>query len=197
MITLYDKGQHLPLVWTRLIPATMEGQALFNVQNAMFAAGMAWAMGVKIEGIRHELRTFGHHLLPGPGRLNVYEEHPFKVIVDYGHNPHAIRAMCDLVQRLDVPGRRLAVLTIPGDRLRRGRRRVARISAPHFDHFVLRRDDNLRRRGPDEIPPAPQGPVGPACPRSGWPSSPTSRRPLSLRCGWRGRATCSSSSPRS
>lgn len=152
MITLYDKGQHLPLVWTHLIPATMEGRALFNVQNAMFAAGMAWAMGVKIEGIRHGLRTFDTTFFQAPGRLNVYEEHPFKVIVDYGHNPHAIRAMCDLVQRLDVPGRRLVVLTIPGDRRDEDALEVARIAAPHFDHFVLRRDDNLRRRGPDEIP---------------------------------------------
>lgn len=152
MITLYDKGQHLPLVWTHLIPATMEGRALFNVQNAMFAAGMAWAMGVKIEGIRHGLRTFDTTFFQAPGRLNVYEEHPFKVIVDYGHNPHAIKAMCDLVQRLEVPGRRLVVLTIPGDRRDEDALEVARIAAPHFDHFVLRRDDNLRRRGPDEIP---------------------------------------------
>ncbi len=46
MITLYDRGAHLPLLWTHLVPATLEGKALHNVQNAMFAAGMAWAMGV-------------------------------------------------------------------------------------------------------------------------------------------------------
>ncbi|MFO0000345.1 MAG: Mur ligase family protein, partial [bacterium] len=43
MITLYDKGNHIPLLWTHLIPATLEGRALHNVQNAMFAAGMAYA----------------------------------------------------------------------------------------------------------------------------------------------------------
>ncbi|MGH8079157.1 MAG: cyanophycin synthetase, partial [Lysobacter sp.] len=31
MITLYDKGSHIPLLWTHLIPATMEGRALHNV----------------------------------------------------------------------------------------------------------------------------------------------------------------------
>jgi cyanophycin synthetase len=152
MITLYDKSQHLPLLWSHLIPATMEGRALFNVQNAMFAAAMAYAMGLKIDGIRHGLRTFDTTFFQAPGRLNVYEEHPFKVIVDYGHNPPAVRAMCDLVQRLDVPGRRLVVLTIPGDRRDEDALEVARAAAPHFDHFILRRDDNLRRRGPDEIP---------------------------------------------
>jgi hypothetical protein len=38
MITLYDKGSHIPLLWTHLIPATLEGKAMHNVQNAMFAA---------------------------------------------------------------------------------------------------------------------------------------------------------------
>ena len=27
MITLYDKGRHIPLLWTHLIPATLEGRA--------------------------------------------------------------------------------------------------------------------------------------------------------------------------
>ena len=34
--------------------------------------------------------------------MNVYDEHPFKVILDYGHNAAAIAAMCDLVR---APGR--------------------------------------------------------------------------------------------
>ena len=38
MITLYDRGGHIPLLWTHLIPATLEGRATHNVQNAMFAA---------------------------------------------------------------------------------------------------------------------------------------------------------------
>ena len=41
MITLYDKGSHIPLMWTHLIPATLEGRALHNVQNAMVAAAVA------------------------------------------------------------------------------------------------------------------------------------------------------------
>ncbi|HZE43047.1 MAG TPA: cyanophycin synthetase, partial [Steroidobacteraceae bacterium] len=41
MMTLYDRGGHIPLLWTHLIPATLEGRATHNVQNAMFAAAMA------------------------------------------------------------------------------------------------------------------------------------------------------------
>src|SRR5262249_61642947 len=75
MITLYDKGAHLPLLWTHLIPATLEGKALHNVQNPMFAAVMAFAMGVKIENIRQGLRTFDTSYFQVPGRTNVFDKH--------------------------------------------------------------------------------------------------------------------------
>ena len=116
MITLYDHGGHIPLLWTHLIPATLEGRAMHNVQNAMFAAAMAFSLGVKLDDIRHGLRTFDTTFFQAPGRMNVFDEHPFKVILDYGHNAHAVGAMADLAQRLDVTGRRIVVLAGPGDR---------------------------------------------------------------------------------
>ncbi|MCI1710147.1 MAG: hypothetical protein LKM39_07145 [Chiayiivirga sp.] len=116
MITLYDKGSHIPLLWTHLIPATLEGRALHNVQNAMFAAGMAFSLGIKLDAIRQGLRTFDTTFFQAPGRMNVFNEHPFKVLFDYGHNAHAVGVMADLAQRLDVAGRRIVVLAGPGDR---------------------------------------------------------------------------------
>ena len=47
MITLYDDGAHIPLLWTHLIPATIEGKALHNVQNAMAAAMVAYTGAFK------------------------------------------------------------------------------------------------------------------------------------------------------
>ena len=90
MITLYDRGSHIPLVWTHLIPATLEGRATHNVQNAMFAAAMAFSLGIKLDAIRQGLRTFDTTFFQAPGRMNVFNEHPFKVLFDYGHNAHAV-----------------------------------------------------------------------------------------------------------
>ena len=90
MITLYDKGGHIPLLWTHLIPATLEGRALHNVQNAMFAAAIAFSLGIKLDAIRQGLRTFDTTFFQAPGRMNVFNEHPFKVLFDYGHNAHAV-----------------------------------------------------------------------------------------------------------
>jgi cyanophycin synthetase len=152
MITLYDKGSHIPLLWTHLIPATLEGKALHNVQNAMFAAAMAFSMGIKLDAIRQGLRTFDSTFFQAPGRMNVFNEHPFKVLFDYGHNAHAVAAMADLAQRLEVTGRRIVVVAGPGDRRDEDLRDIAKAVAGGFDHYICRRDDGLRGRAPDEVP---------------------------------------------
>jgi cyanophycin synthetase len=152
MITLYDKGSHIPLMWTHLIPATLEGRALHNVQNAMVAAAMAYSLGVKLDAIRQGLRTFDTTFFQAPGRMNVYGEHPFKVLMDYGHNAHAVGVMADLAQRLDTSGRRIVVLAGPGDRRDEDLRAIAAAVAGKFDHYIVRRDDALRGRDGDEVP---------------------------------------------
>ncbi len=151
MISVYDKEVYTPLLWTHLIPATIEGRAMHNVQNAMFAAALAYNMNVSLEDIRHGLRTFDSTFFQAPGRMNIYDEHPFKVILDYAHNPAAVRAMCDLVDRFDVEGRRIAVLAAPGDRRDQDIRDIAEAAAGHFDHYITRCDDNRRGRGQDEV----------------------------------------------
>ena len=151
MITLYDKGSHIPLLWTHLIPATLEGRAMHNVQNAMFAAAMAFSMGMKLDAIRHGLRTFDTTFFQAPGRMNVFNEHPFKVVMDYAHNAHAVGVMADLAQRLDA-ARRIVVVAGPGDRRDEDLREIANVLAGKFDHYVVRRDDSLRGRDGDEVP---------------------------------------------
>ncbi|GMV40988.1 MAG: cyanophycin synthetase [Myxococcales bacterium] len=152
MITLYHGGAQMPLLWTHLIPATLEGKALHNVQNAMFAAGMAVAMGVRLDDVRAGLRTFDTSFFQAPGRLNIYDQHPFRVILDYGHNPAAVRAMVQLSDALDVRGRRIVVLGAPGDRRDQDIVNIAGEAAGHFDHYVCHRDDRARGREHDEVP---------------------------------------------
>jgi cyanophycin synthetase len=152
MITIYDNEHHHPLLWTHLIPATVEGRAMHNVQNAMFAAALAYNMQIGLEDIRHGLRTFDATFFQVPGRMNIFNEHPFKVILDYAHNAAAVRAMCNLVDRFEPKGRRIVVLSAPGDRRDEDIRDIAAEAAGHFDHFICRADDNLRGRGPEEVP---------------------------------------------
>ena len=151
LISIYDNESHTPLVWTHLIPATIEGRALHNVQNAMFAAALSYNMDISLEDIRQGLRTFDSTFFQAPGRMNIYDEHPFRVILDYAHNPAAVKAMCDLVDRFDVEGKRIIVLSAPGDRRDEDVREIAQVASGHFDHFICRADDNRRGRDNDEV----------------------------------------------
>jgi len=151
MITIYDHEGSTQLLWTHLIPATIEGRAMHNVQNAMFAAALAYNMGIGLEDIRHGLRTFDSTFFQAPGRTNIYNEHAFKVILDYAHNPAAVTAMCDLVDRFEPAGNRIVVLSAPGDRRDEDIRAIAEIASKHFDYFICRCDDNRRGRGQDEV----------------------------------------------
>ncbi|MGB5247769.1 MAG: cyanophycin synthetase [Woeseia sp.] len=151
MITIYDNGSHRPLLWTHLIPATVEGRALHNVQNAMFAAALAYNMDVGLEDIRQGLRTFGSTFFQAPGRMNIFDEHPFKVILDYAHNPAAVRAMASVVDRFEPKGKKIIVLSAPGDRRDQDIEDIAAAAAGHFDHYICKCDDHRRGRGPDEV----------------------------------------------
>jgi cyanophycin synthetase len=151
-IVIYDNGRQMPLIWTHLVRATLEGKALHNVENAMFAAGMAYALGKTLDQIRTGLRTFENSFFQSPGRMNVFDEHGFRVILDYGHNEAAVGAMVDLVDGLKPRGRRIVGVTCPGDRRDQDVAAIAAKVAGHFDVYICHRDDNLRDRGPDEIP---------------------------------------------
>jgi cyanophycin synthetase len=152
MIALYENGVHTPLLWTHLIPATLDGMAAHNVQNAMFAAAVSYSMGVKLDEIRLGLRTFDTTHFQAPGRMNICDDHPFRVILDYGHNPAAVQAMVNLTDRLEVKGRRLVVIAAPGDRRDEDIQEIATLAAGHYDHYICRRDDRTRGRDGDEVP---------------------------------------------
>ena len=152
MITLFDGGAHIPLLWTHLVPATLEGKALHNVQIAMCASAMAYSLGASLEDIRHGLRTFDTSFFQTPGRMNVFDEHPFKVILDYAHNPAAVEAMCKTAAQLSVNGRRISVLAAPGDRRDQDIDEIGRLAAGNFDIYLCKADDDRRGRDFDEVP---------------------------------------------
>jgi cyanophycin synthetase len=118
----------------------------------MFAAAIAYSFDTSLENIRQGLRIFNTSFYQAPGRLNIYDELPFKVILDYAHNPAAIATITDLAKRLDVNGKRRIVLAMPGDRRDEDVLAVANITSKGFDTFICKADDDRRGRGNDEVP---------------------------------------------
>jgi cyanophycin synthetase len=152
MIAIYDAGQYIPLLWTHLIPATLEGRARHNVANALAATAIAYACGVSIENIKQGLRTFSPTFYQSPGRLNVFDEHPFRVIVDYGHNPAAFAAMREMLQSMRPNHNRLiGVVGAPGDRRDEDICQAGTTMAGMFDCMIVKEDDDLRGRAAGEV----------------------------------------------
>jgi cyanophycin synthetase len=156
MIVLRHGRKSMNLVWTHLIPATFEGRARMNVQNALAATAAAWAAGAHLHDIRQGLRTFTTSYYMAPGRLNMFELDGFRVIVDYAHNPPALAALGEFVERLTEPspggarasvmGRRIGVVATAGDRRDEDIREIGRTAARYFDEIIIREDANNRGR---------------------------------------------------
>lgn len=150
MLALYDGDRHIPVTWTHLIPATLEGKAKFNVENALAAAAITYSMGCSLEHIRQGLRTFTTSFFQAPGRCNIFDEHPFRVIVDYGHNPAAMTMMTDLVKNLRHK-RAIGAVNCAGDRRDQDVMEIGRIAGSVFDTLIVKEDEHLRGRAPGEI----------------------------------------------
>jgi cyanophycin synthetase len=145
-LVLYRGDEQIHLLAARQIPATLDGKAIHNVQNAMFAAAIAVGLGVGVEDIRQGLRTFALDFFQAPGRMNFYNEHPFRVVLDYAHNAHGMQAITGTIRELSVHGRRIGVIAAPGDRRDEDIRALAAAAVPAFDLLLIREDDDLRGR---------------------------------------------------
>lgn len=145
MLTVFDGEHYVPLVWSHEIPATMNGTARFNVANALAAAAIAYGMGIRPETIRQALRTFVTSFSQNPGRLNVYDGHPFRVIMDYAHNADGMNQFAEMINKMRPNHRRvIAVMTGTGDRRDQDIRDVAGIVAGFADEIIIK-ESTLRR----------------------------------------------------
>jgi cyanophycin synthetase len=102
--------------------------------------------------IAEALRGFEGSFEQNPGRLNVTRKHGFTAILDYGHNPEAIRALGQLVDRLrPTHGRVIGVISVPGDRRDDDIREVGQTAAGVFDDLVFRERPDGRGRGAGDV----------------------------------------------
>jgi cyanophycin synthetase len=151
-IVIRDGGESIALMDPAEIPATIDGMADFNIQNALATITMAYAHGVSPKTIRLALSTFENSFEHSPGRLNFCDKAGFRVLLDYAHNPDGITAMAGLIKKLRHRYRRVVgCVGIAGDRRDCDIREVGAISAPLFDEIILREDDDLRGRRPGEV----------------------------------------------
>jgi cyanophycin synthetase len=146
-LVIHDRGERTFVIHGDEIPATMGGLAAFNIANALAAIAAGHALGAKTEQIAAALRGFSSSHLENPGRFNVHDAHGFRVIVDYAHNPAAMRAMDGLVAGLRPSVERvIGVVSIPGDRRDEDILEMGTIAAGMFDDLIFREHPDGRGR---------------------------------------------------
>jgi cyanophycin synthetase len=125
-------------------PITLRGVATFNVANVLAAVAALHGLGTPVDKIRTGISTFHSSATQNPGRMNMIDFVTFKVIVDYGHNVPAVRAMGNALPHL-TSGRKIVVAHGTGNRLDESIRSFGSALAEVYDYIILAEVDPRNR----------------------------------------------------
>ena len=151
VVILAEGQSEAPLIALSDIPMTFGGKVTFEVENALAALGAAWAMGVPKKLLVERARCFSSDMTKVPGRFNILELHGATVIVDYGHNTHALRAMIEALKMFPNE-RRAALYSSSGDRRDGDIVTMGELLGNAFDRVILYEDPtDMYERKPGEI----------------------------------------------
>lgn len=118
------------------VPVHLSIPGRFNVSNALAAASTAISLGVPLETVKEGIEQFRG----APGRMELIQEVPFTVVVDYAHTPHAMSTVLETLRRRT--GRRLTVVFgSMGGREAQRRAGLAHAVAHAADYAVVTTDD--------------------------------------------------------
>ncbi len=139
----------LQIAETDKIPITMGGTADFQIQNAMAVSAVSRALGLSPEQITAGLYSF-QNTIHNPGRSNFYQVGKGYALIDYGHNPKALEAICRMTSRWN--GKTITgIISFPGDRHDDVIEAAGRIAVAGFDRIIVKGDINLRGRQSGEV----------------------------------------------
>ena len=139
----------IPIAAVREVPLMMGGAARFQLGNILAAIATAYVQGIRYDDIRAGLLSFFPSPALTPGRLNLMRVGHGRLLVDYAHNAAAVSGLMEFVRALDA-GRRVGVVTAPGDRRDDDIRGLGRLTAV-LDHVIIKEDSDRRGREPGEI----------------------------------------------
>ena len=138
---------HIPLAQ---VPITHNGALRFQVANVMAAVAAGWALKLNWEGMCQALSHFVGDAQNVPGRFNVFDYKQAKVIVDFGHNADAVKAIVEAVNIFPA-NRRSVVICGTGDRRDEDLRALTRNIGHAFDDVILFEDACQRGRTDGEV----------------------------------------------
>ncbi|MDA0667454.1 MAG: Mur ligase family protein [Planctomycetota bacterium] len=153
VIWWYADGQASKLIDAAEIPITMGGAARHNIANSLAAVAVAKELGLDEASIREGLLAFQSDPADNPGRLNLFDFHGVKVLVDFAHNPHGLQALFEMATAMK-PKRKLVTVGHAGDRRTDAIEEVALTAwRSGVDRLIIKeQDEHLRGRELGEVP---------------------------------------------
>ena len=118
------------------VPITFSGTADFNISNTLAAVGVLHGLGLKKEQIYDGITTFYPSIKLNPGRMNIFDFNKFKVILDYGHNKHAMDALSKMLIKLS-NGRKIGICHGSGNRTDELLKEFAALMAEAYDYIIV------------------------------------------------------------
>lgn len=132
------------------VPLTYGGKATFMIQNILPAVLTGYVRGFPLDDIKMALDTFIPSPSQTPGRINIFNFQNFQVLVDYAHNSAGLKALKNMVDKMEATVK-VGVIAGVGDRRDDDIREIGQVAAQAFDEIIIRQDKNLRGRTEDEI----------------------------------------------
>jgi cyanophycin synthetase len=128
------------------VPVTLGGMARYNISNALGVILLASAIGVPKRAIADGLKRFKGTPRENPGRGHLYDFGGAKVLVDFAHNPHGMRAIIETAMAIPAK-RRIVILGQAGDRDDESIRGLARETWPWRPDRVILKEMAIYLRG--------------------------------------------------
>jgi len=132
------------------IPLTVGGKAKFMIANALAGTLAGYLSGFSTEDLSLSLQTFIPSAAQTPGRLNIFNFHNFKVMIDFAHNPQGYLAIEDFLSNIEAT-KKIGIIAGVGDRRDEDIKECAKIAGRMFDHIIIRQEKYLRGRTEEEI----------------------------------------------
>ena len=135
------------------VPLTQGGLLGFQIENTLAAVGACWGLDMDWQHIVSGINSFHNDSKNAPGRFNLMRYRDATVVADYGHNPHAMRALVAAFDALpaDHGMKRTVVISGAGDRRDEDLRELTRVLGAAFDNIVLFEDACQRGRADGEV----------------------------------------------
>ncbi len=132
------------------VPLTFEGKATFMIQNVLPAVLTAYIRGFSIEDIKVAIESFIPSPAQTPGRLNMFRFKNFNVLLDYAHNPAGLRALHQMIDKMEGKPK-VGMIAGIGDRRPEDNHEIGQVAAEAFDEIIIRQDKNLRGKTEKEL----------------------------------------------